>query len=335
MKVLITGGAGFIGSHLAEKLLESGYRVTILDNLSSGSLENLSGIMNEVEFVEGDCTNPQDVANSVKDVTLVFHLAANPEVRLELCDPESCFKENVYATHVILEAVRKSDVKTVVYASSSTVYGEAKVVPTPEGSPLEPISIYGASKLASESLIAAYSRTYGFKAVVYRFANIVGARSMHGVVYDFLHKLRREPTQLEILGDGNQSKSYLYVDDCMNAIMLSLQKTKKHVEIFNVGSEDQITVKEIAKIVVKEIGLRNVKFVFTGGVDEGRGWKGDVKNMFLDTRKIRSLGWKSQHNSTETVRVSTKCLLEIFKFTNGRRVQSYDHYGENKMAILP
>jgi len=309
MKVLITGGAGFIGSHLAEKLLKLGYEVMVLDNLSSSSLENLSQIMDEIEFVKGDCKNRRDVLDSMKDVEVVFHLAANPEVRLELCDPETCFRENVYATHVVLEAVRKSDVKVMAFTSSSTVYGDAKLIPTPEDYPPEPISVYGASKLASESLIMAYAHTYGFRAVIYRLANIVGPRSKHGVIYDFLQKLQRNPSELEILGDGTQRKSYLYVDDCINAMMLGLQRANKRVEVFNVGSEDQITVREIAEIIVGKLGLKNVEFKFTGGVNGGRGWKGDVKNMLLDISKLKSIGWKPDFNSAEAIKRTIEHLI--------------------------
>ena len=309
MKVLITGGAGFIGSHLAEKLLKLGYEVRVLDNLPSGSLENLSQIMDEIEFVKGDCKNSRDVLDSIKDVEVIFHLAANPEVRLELCDPETCFRENVYATHVVLEAVRKSDVKVMAFTSSSTVYGDAKLIPTPEDYPPEPISVYGSSKLASESLIMAYAHTYGFRAVIYRLANIVGPRSKHGVIYDFLQKLQRNPSELEILGDGTQRKSYLYVDDCINAIWLGLQKANKQVEVFNVGSEDQIIVREIAEIVIGELGLKNVEFKFTGRVNGGRGWKGDVKNMLLDVSKLKTTGWKPNLNSAEAVKKTVQSIV--------------------------
>ena len=236
--------------------MKLGYEIRILDNLSSGFLENLSQIMDEIEFVKGDCKNYHDVLNSMKGVEVVFHLAADPEVRLGLCDPTTCFRENVYATHVILEAVRKSDVKVVAFTSSSTVYGDAKLVPTPEDYPPKPISVYGASKLASESLIMAYAHTYDFKAVIYRLANIVGPRSKHGVIHDFLQKLQRNPSELEILGDGTQRKSYLYVDDCVNAMILGLQKASRQIEVFNVGSEDQITVREVAEIVIRELGLK-------------------------------------------------------------------------------
>ena len=288
--------------------MKLGYEIRILDNLSSGFLENLSQIMDEIEFVKGDCKNYHDVLNSMKGVEVVFHLAANPEVRLGLCDPTTCFRENVYATHVILEAVRKSDVKVVAFTSSSTVYGDAKLVPTPEDYPPKPISVYGASKLASESLIMAYAHTYDFKAVIYRLANIVGPRSKHGVIHDFLQKLQRNPSELEILGDGTQRKSYLYVDDCVNAMILGLQKASRQIEVFNVGSEDQITVREVAEIVIRELGLKNVEFKFTGGVNRGRGWKGDVKNMLLDISKLKTIGWKPNLNSAQAIERTVHAL---------------------------
>jgi UDP-glucose 4-epimerase len=172
-----------------------------------------------------------------------------------------------------------------------------------------PISTYGASKLACEALITAYAYTYGFKAIIYRLANIVGPRSRHGVIFDFVEKLRRSPGQLEILGDGTQTKSYLYVKDCIDAILLGLDKSSAQVEIFNVGSEDQADVKTVAQIVIEEMGLEGVKLVFTGGVDGGRGWKGDVKNMLLDITKLKTLGWKPKLNSRQAVREAAKSLL--------------------------
>jgi UDP-glucose 4-epimerase len=172
-----------------------------------------------------------------------------------------------------------------------------------------PISTYGASKLACEALITAYAYTYGFKAIIYRLANIVGPRNRHGVIFDFVEKLRRSPGQLEILGDGTQTKSYLHVKDCIDAILLGLDKSSAQVEIFNVGSEDQADVKTVAQIVIEEMGLEGVKLVFTGGVDGGRGWKGDVKNMLLDITKLKTLGWKPKLNSRQAVREAAKSLL--------------------------
>jgi len=311
-RVPITGGAGFIGSHLIDVLITMEANIIILDNLSSGSLNNIKQHLDNqnLTFIHGDLLNPADVARAVDGCEIVYHLAANPEVRIGSISPDIHYKQNILATYNLLEAIRKAGtVNTLLFASSSTVYGEASKVPTPEDyAPLEPISVYGASKLACEALITAYAHTYGFKAIIYRLANIVGTRSKHGVIHDFIQKLKKNPKQLEILGDGTQSKSYLYVADCVEAMLLGLEKSSKSVEIYNVGSEDQITVKEIAKIITQEMGLKNVKFTYTGGVDGGRGWIGDVRNMLLDVNKLKSLGWKPEHNSKQAI---TKTIKEL------------------------
>ncbi|HDI53095.1 MAG TPA: NAD-dependent epimerase/dehydratase family protein, partial [Candidatus Bathyarchaeota archaeon] len=217
--ILVTGGAGFIGSHLVDQLLERGERVRVLDNLSSGSLKNLEGWLNSpnLDFMEGDLLDPVDVDKALRGCEAVYHMAAIPEVRLSRASPEEHFKQNIEATYNLLEAIaRGGEVNLYVFASSSTVYGDAEVIPTPEDyAPLEPISVYGASKLAAEALSMAYAHTYGFRCIIYRMANIVGPRINHGVIYDFIEKLRRNPKRLEVLGDGTQSKSYLYVTDCV------------------------------------------------------------------------------------------------------------------------
>ena len=198
---------------------------------------------------------------------------------------------------------------TLIFTSTSTVYGEPTKIPTPENyAPLNPISIYGATKLASENLTSAYAYTYDFKAIILRLANIVGPKSQHGVIHDFIQKLKKNSGELEILGDGTQTKSYLYISDCINAILLTLQKSKEQVEIYNAGSEDQIPVTKIAQIVAKEMGLKNVKLTYTGGVDGGRGWKGDVKNMLLNIDKLKTLGWKPKHNTQQAI---TKTIKEL------------------------
>lgn len=315
MKALITGGAGFIGSHLLDRLLSLNKEVTVLDNLSSGSKENMSRSLRKtnLQFILGDCTNSNDVRKAMKEVDIVFHLAANAEVRLELNNPKTCFQQNIYATHILLEEVKRSRAHTIVFTSTSTVYGEANIMPTPEDYPTVPISIYGASKLASEALITSYAHTYDKKAVILRLANIVGPRSDHGVIHDFINKLKNNPKKLEILGDGTQTKSYLYINDCIDAILLASVKSEGVINIFNVGSEDQINAKDIAKIVVNEMNLQNVKFQFTGGIDGGRGWKGDVKKMLLKVSRIKSLGWKCKHGSadavTRTIKASARARL--------------------------
>jgi len=313
--VLVTGGAGFIGSHLVDELLKRGFNVRVIDNLSSGSLENIKhNIGNRsFEFIRGDLKNPEDSLKAVKNVEVVFHLAANPEVRVSTTAPEIHFRENVVATFNLLEACRKvGTVEKFVFASSSTVYGDAKVFPTPENHELRPISVYGASKAACESLICSYAYLYGFKAASLRYANIVGPRLRHGVIYDFLMKLKKNPNVLEVLGDGTQKKSYLYISDTIEATLLVTDKLTEKFETYNVGNEDWITVAEIAEIVSKAAGLKP-KIVFTGGTPDGRGWPGDVKYMLLSNEKIKKLGWKPKHTSREAIELTAKALArEVF-----------------------
>jgi UDP-glucose 4-epimerase len=267
--------------------------------------------------VKGDLLNPADNKKlEQRHYDLVFHLAANPEVRVGSTNPDIHFQQNIVATHNLLESIRKTKNKpTLIFTSTSTVYGEPTKIPTPEDyAPLKPISTYSASKLACEAMISAYAYTYGFKALIYRLANIIGPRSKHGVIYDFIQKLNKNPKELEILGDGTQTKSYLYITDCAEAMLLGLEKSTEQVEIYNVGSKDQINVKTIAEIVAEEMGLQGVKFKFTGGVDGGRGWKGNVKNMLLDITKIKSLGWKPKHNSKQAIKKATQhTITELLK----------------------
>ena len=313
-RVLVTGGAGFIGSHLVDALVSRGAEVTILDNLSSGKIDNISHHQGNpnVKFIKGDLLNPQDIELAVNDCEIVFHLAANPDVRAGSSDPQSHFNQNVVATYNLLEVLRrKSEVRVLAFTSSSTVYGEAPT-PTPEDyGELKPISVYGATKLACEALISAYAHSYGFRAIIYRLANIIGSRSTHGVIFDFIKKLSENPSELEILGDGTQKKSYLHVSDCIDAMLLAIEKTSSQVDIFNIGSEDQIDVMTIARFVVEEMGLKNVKFKLTGGIDGGRGWVGDVKHMLLDISKIKRLGWKPRYNSAEAIRRAVKEVLAL------------------------
>ena len=312
-RVLVTGGAGFIGSHLVDELMARGCSVTVIDNLSSGSIDNIRCWLkhSNFNFIHGDLLEIDHLRKALEDCEAVFHLAADPDVRRGSSDPESHYRQNVEATFHLLEEVRKAgQVEEIIFTSSSTVYGEASRIPTPEDySPLEPISVYGASKLACEALITAYAHTYGFKAVILRLSNIVGPRSRHGVIYDFINKLLRNPRVLEILGDGTQTKSYLHVDDCVEAMVLASEQSEPRVEVFNIGSEDWINVKRIAEIVVEELGLQGVKFEFTGGADGGRGWPGDVKEMLLDISKIKKLGWKPRYNSEEAVRLTARALI--------------------------
>jgi len=310
----VTGGAGFIGSHLVDALISQGANISVFDNLTTGTLKNLRQWLGNpnLTFIKGDLLNPADLKKLRHDhYKIVFHLVANPEVRVGSTNPKIHFQQNIVATNNLLEHLRKTrNIFTLVFASTSTVYGEPAKIPTPEDcAPLEPISIYGATKLASEALITAYAHTYNFKAVIYRLANIVGPRSQHGVIRDFIQKLKKNPNELEILGDGTQTKSYLHIGDCIEAMLFGLEKSTEQVEIYNVGSEDQINVKAIAQIIIEEMGFKNVKLKFTGGVNGGRGWKGDVKNMLLDIGKLKALGWKPKYKSKQAVAKATKELI--------------------------
>ncbi len=313
MTILVTGGAGFVGSHIVDHFIEHGGEVRVFDNLSAGSLSNLERWIENprFDFVQGDVLESASVRQAMKDCDTVFHLAANPEVRSWLASPEDHFKQNIVGTHSLLEAIREQGrVETLVFTSTSTVYGEASQLPTPETyAPMKPISHYGASKLAAEALICSYASMYGFRSVVYRMANVVGPRCNHGVVYDFVEKLRRNPNELEVLGDGSQSKSYLYVSDCVDGMIKGAERTDERVEILNIGSEDRVDVLTIARIVVEEMDLGDVEIKLTGGVDGGRGWKGDVKLMQLDMSRLRDLGWRPRWGSSDAVRLTARTLV--------------------------
>lgn len=313
MKILVTGGAGFIGSHLVDALMERGHEVRVVDDLSAGSLENIKRWLGNgrFEFIKGDLREPGVCREAVKGVGAVFHLAANPEVRIGAQSPGLLYETNVLLTYNIMEAMRRENVEYLIFTSSSTVYGDA-ATPTPEDyAPLEPISVYGGAKLAAEALISGYAHTFDIKSLVFRLANIIGERSNHGVIYDFINKLRRNPEELEILGDGTQRKSYLHVSDTVEGMLHLFECFKKEgktFDVYNLGSEDWITVKEIAEIVSKGMGL-SPEFRFTGGVDGGRGWKGDVKLMRLSIEKAKSRGWRPRMNSYEAVERTVRELL--------------------------
>jgi UDP-glucose 4-epimerase len=308
-KILVTGGAGFIGSHLVDCLLAKGNRVTIFDNLSSGKMEFIKHHFENPDFtlIKADLLDQDAIERACKDINSVYHVAANPDVRLGTSDTRVHFDQNILATYNLLEAIRKNNVKEIIFTSTSTIYGEASIIPTAEDyGPLIPISLYGASKLACEALITSYSHTFDIKAWIFRFANIVGPRSTHGITVDFINKLQDNSAQLEILGDGKQEKSYLHVSECVDAILFTVGNSKEEVNIFNIGSEDTISATGIGKAVVEEMQLSNVRFVYTGG---SRGWKGDVPKMRLDIEKLKKLGWRPAYTSERSVRETARSLL--------------------------
>lgn len=316
LKALVTGGAGFIGSHIVDYLIKKGKPVKIIDNLSSGNLDNLSQWKdNELyEFIKADLLDKEKINEAVKGCDEVYHLAANPEVNVKKASPEDHFKQNIEATYNLLEAMRlDGNQRFIIFTSTSTIYGEADQIPTEESyGPLKPISLYGASKLACEALISAYASMFGFRGLIYRLANVVGPRTNHGVIYDFVKKLEENPNELEVLGDGSQSKSYLYIDDCISGIMCGI-KSKSDVEIYNIGSEGRTNVLAIAETVKKEMGLNNAEIKLTGGVDGGRGWRGDVKLMQLNMNNLKRLGWMPCYSSDEAIKLTVRAIIDSFK----------------------
>jgi UDP-glucose 4-epimerase len=308
MFAVVTGGAGFIGSHLVDTLVAQGNEVLVIDSLCAGRRECIARHIDTgvARLVQADLLD-DGWQEHIRGADRVFHLAADPDVRQSAIDPEPTMQNNIMATYRVLEAMRKYEVPEIVFTSTSTVYGEATVIPTPEDyAPLLPVSVYGASKLACEALISSYCYSFGMKAWIYRFANIVGERSGHGVITDFIRKLKENPAELEILGDGKQVKSYLEVHECVAAMLFAL-RTKETVNVFNIGSEDWIDVTSIAEIVAEEMHLPDVKFRFTGGE---RGWVGDVPKMQLSIDRIKGKRWKPQLGSRESVRLAVRDLLK-------------------------
>jgi UDP-glucose 4-epimerase len=309
--ILVTGGAGFIGSHLVDKLVDEGYSVRILDNLSSGRIENIGRHLGRsgIEFMNIDLKDKSRVSEAVKGVETVFHYAANPEVRVSTVSPDIHFDENILATFNLLEAMRRYDVDELVFASSSSVYGEPECIPVGEDAAVKPISIYGASKASCENLMHAYSRLYGFNIVSLRYANVVGSRLRHGVIYDFIAKLLGNQEVLEILGDGSQVRSYVYIDDALEATMIAWRRLSRGFEVYNVGNDDWITVREVADTIVDVMGLRSVRYVYKP-ILHGVGWIGDVKRIALKIDKIKGLGWKPRLSSRGAVAETARMILE-------------------------
>jgi len=307
-RAIITGGAGFIGSHVLDRLASTGWYVKVIDNFSTGSFENLKSHRGNPKINVKKMDLKEVTKKDVEGFEVVFHYAANPEVRVSTINPEIHFKENIVATFRLLEALRRSDVKEIIFASSSSVYGEPDKIPIDEGAPLRPVSVYGASKVACENLIHAYSKLYGIKAVILRYANVVGPRLRHGVIWDFVNKLKKNSRELEILGDGKQVRSYVYIDDAVEATMIAWKKGNGHFEVYNVASEDWITVDDVADEVARAMGLRGVRKVYRPML-HGVGWPGDVKRIALRIDKLKALGFKPRYNSREAVRLTAGALF--------------------------
>lgn len=309
-RFLVTGGLGFIGRHLARQLAARGATCVVLDRADrdEASIQDLREA-GALSLVQGDLLRVA-LEPLLDGCTAVFHLAASADVRVAEDRPHEVFENNVLATARLLDAMAAVGVSRLGFTSTSTVYGEATVVPTPEDySPLAPISLYGASKLAAEGLIQGFAQHRPTTALLWRFANVVGGGATHGVSYDFVRKLREDPGSLEILGrDPGTRKSYVHIDDVVAAMLHSWSTVDEGVAAFNIGSEDAITVRQIADAVCGTMGLSGVDYRWTGGVDDGRGWKGDVREMRLDIGKLRATGWSPRHGSRAAIELAVREL---------------------------
>ncbi len=308
MHYLVTGGAGFIGSHIVDILMETD-QVTIYDNFSSGRREFIAHHEGKDGFkvIEADTLDPPSLIKAMEGVDIVIHLASNPDVRHGTSNTDYDLQQGTIATYNVLDAMRQTGVRKIAFSSSQTVYGEQGEIAVPEDyGPMLPISLYGASKLACEGLISAYASSFDMQVWIFRFANIIGRRATHGVIIDFIAKLKKDPKKMEILGDGTQSKSYLLVEECAAAICYGINKSNEKVNLFNLACLDWVDVTRIAEIVVEELGLKDTEFTYTGGA---RGWKGDVPRMRLSVDKIADLGWTPEHDSESAIRYAVKANI--------------------------
>jgi UDP-glucose 4-epimerase len=317
-RALVTGGAGFIGSHLVDRLLADGWAVTVYDNLSTGQARFLEQATEYSSFrlVQADVLDLPALCEAVAGNDVVFHLAANADVRSGTQHPRRDLEQNTIATHNVLESMRLNHVPSIVFSSTGSIYGEPEVFPTPEDCPF-PIqtSLYGASKLAAEGMIGAYCAGFGISGVIFRFVSILGERYTHGHVFDFFKKLRADPTTIEVLGDGRQRKSYLYVDDCIEAIVQAWHTADAgSVRVYNLGQDEHCTVDDSLGWISAELGLNPTR-AYTGGT---RGWIGDSPFIFLDTARIRALGWQPRVPIREAV-VKTLRYLQANEWLLDRR----------------
>lgn len=310
MHAFVAGGAGFIGSHVVERLLHDSVvdGVTVYDNFSSGKREYLPEASDSrLRIVEADISRIDDLCRALEGHDVVFHYASNPDIARAMNEPDVDFWQGTFLTQNIVEAMRRCGVGQLIYASGSGVYGDwGEICAREDHGPLLPVSTYGASKLAGEALICAYCHMFGLRAWVFRLANVVGPRQTHGVVYDFLRKLRAQPTSLQILGDGTQSKSYVHVDDVLDAIWVAWHKADDAYNCFNVATDDCVQVSEIASVVTRVMNLEDVKFEYGNGP---RGWKGDVPVVRLDASRLKRLGWWPRHSAREAIESSARELF--------------------------
>jgi UDP-glucose 4-epimerase len=318
-KHFVTGGAGFIGSHLIDRLLAEGKNVTVYDNLSLASDENIKHHFgkNNFRFIQGDLLDFNKLKESMSGHDVIWHLGANTDIpggnKITDLDLKNC----TIATRNVLEAMKQLDINKILFTSSACVYGDAPPISLSENyGPLLPISLYGAGKLAGEGLVSAYSHLFGIQAWIFRFSNVVGNRMDHGVIFDFIQKLRKNPKEIEILGDGRQEKPFFLVEDCIEGMIYAFLNSNfedpdRQYEVYNLGCDSFTSVTKIAQIVIEEMGLKDVKFKYTGGK---RGWPGDVPIVHFNIDKMKKLGWQPKHTSDEAVRIATQRILKQLKY---------------------
>ncbi len=310
MRVLVTGGAGFIGSHLCEALVERGDEVLCVDNLSLGREENVAHLRQgpHFQFVKLDVLDPagMDALLAGAGCEAVFHLAANSDIRRGSQDRQVDLQATFHSTLAVLEAMLRHGVRRIVFASTSAVFGDARQVLDEDFGPLRPVSFYGAGKLAAEAYLSAFVHQFGWRAVVLRFPNVVGPRSTHGAVHDFIGRLREDPGRLVVLGDGSQTKPYLYVGDLVRAMLLAFDRAGAPLDVYHVAGEGQTSVGQIARIVIEEMGLEGIPIEYSGG---SVGWVGDVPVFQYDTSRIRRLGFSHRYDSTAAVRLAVRKIL--------------------------
>ncbi len=310
MRVFVGGGAGFVGSHMVDRLMADGHEVTVFDNLSSGRMELIEHHLDNknFHFIKGDLLDLPLVKESIRGHDRVVHLATNTDISKSVNQTDLDLRLGVFTAYNVLEAMRLSDISEIVFFSGSGVYGDEGDYYFPEDfGPLLPRSLYGASKLACEGLISAFCYMFGMKSWIFRPANLVGPRQTHGVIYDFINKLKKNPSELHVLGNGRQSKSYIHIEDVMDAVFFVLKSSDERVSLFNIASEDYIEVRDIARIVVEQMKL-DAKITYG---QEAGGWVGDVPVYRLDISKIKKLGWKPKYNSRQAVTLATRQLLGL------------------------
>ena len=309
MNIFVTGGAGFVGSHLVDGLLTEDHNVTVYDNFSTGEIRFLENARSSERFklIEGDLLDEKTLNEALAGHDFVFHLAANADVRFGTLHPRKDLEQNTVATFNVLEAMRTNEIKKIAFSSTGSIYGEHYVFPTPEDAPL-PVqtSLYGASKLACEGLIEAFCEGYGFKGWIFRFVSIVGERYSHGHVFDFYKNLLSYPDHLHVLGNGKQRKSYLYVQDCIDAMLLAIYKAQDKVNIFNLGTEEYCEINDSIRWISEHLGL-DPELSYEGGE---RGWIGDSPFIFLDCSRIRRLGWRPKLSIKEGIVKTLQYLQE-------------------------